>query len=111
VGFNGKPCNLTEFRAARSPWRRIALDGAGFTHWIHKALGFAWSQWAPAAKGILPMSVSAIATSAPVMAPDTGAAKAPDVQSGNDADDATEALPPVVAALPPGQGTRIDQIV
>jgi hypothetical protein len=57
------------------------------------------------------MSVSAIAASAPVTAPDTSAAKAPDMQNGNDANDATEAPPPVVAALPPGQGTRIDQIV
>lgn len=57
------------------------------------------------------MSVSAIAVSAPVTAPvsapDTGAAKTPDQQNDSDA---TEAQPPVVAALPPGQGTRIDQI-
>lgn len=62
------------------------------------------------------MSISAIATSAPVTVsppvtpPDTSAAKTPDT-SGDSADDATEAQPPVVAALPPGQGTRIDQIV
>jgi hypothetical protein len=60
------------------------------------------------------MSVSAIATSAPittsppVTASDSSAAKTPDAQNDNDA---TEAPPPVVAALPPGQGTRIDQIV
>ncbi len=62
------------------------------------------------------MSISAIATSAavtaspPVTPPDTSAAKTPDT-SGDSADDPTEAQPPVVAALPPGQGTRIDQIV
>jgi hypothetical protein len=62
------------------------------------------------------MSISAITssthitTSAPVTAPDTSAAKTPDPQNDNNADDATEAQPPVVAALPPGQGTRINQI-
>ena len=62
------------------------------------------------------MSISAISTSAPITAPnpvtasDTGAAKTPDTSNDSNADDATEAQPPVVAALPPGQGTRIDQI-
>jgi hypothetical protein len=51
-----------------------------------------------------------IATSAPVTATDTSAAKTPDPSNDNSANDATEAQPPVVAALPPGQGTRIDQI-
>jgi hypothetical protein len=75
------------------------------------------SQSAKAAKELLPMSISAITTSAPVTtstpvtASDTPAAKTPDTSNGNDADDATEARPPVVAALPPGQGTRIDQLV
>jgi hypothetical protein len=59
------------------------------------------------------MSISAISTSAPITAPnpvtasDTGAAKTPDTSNDSNA---TEAQPPVVAALPPGQGTRIDQI-
>ena len=62
------------------------------------------------------MSISAITTSAPitpphpVSAPDTSTANTPDPSNDNNADDATEASPPVVAALPPGQGTRIDQI-
>jgi hypothetical protein len=62
------------------------------------------------------MSISAITasapipTSTPVTATDTSAAKTPDPSNDNSADDATEAQPPVVAALPPGQGTRIDQI-
>ena len=62
------------------------------------------------------MSISAITTSAhittptPVTATDSSSAKTPDPSNGNSADDATEAQPPVVAALPPGQGTRIDQI-
>jgi hypothetical protein len=62
------------------------------------------------------MSISAITTSAhittptPVTATDSSSAKTPDPSNENSADDATEAQPPVVAALPPGQGTRIDQI-
>jgi len=47
---------------------------------------------------------------APVSTPDTSAAKTPDQQNDSDTSDATEAQPPVVAALPPGQGTRVDQI-
>jgi hypothetical protein len=50
-----------------------------------------------------------IATSVPVTATDSSAAKTPDPSNDSNAD-ATEAQPPVVAALPPGQGTRIDQI-
>jgi len=60
------------------------------------------------------MSISAITTSVPITAspPVTAAApKTPDTSNDSNADDATEAPPPVVAALPPGQGTRIDQIV
>ena len=63
------------------------------------------------------MSISAITasapipTSTPVTATDTSAAKTPDPSNDNSADDAPEAQRPVVAALPPGQGTRIDQIV
>jgi hypothetical protein len=55
------------------------------------------------------MSISAITTSAPitasnpVTASDTGAAKTPDTSNDSNAD-ATEAQPPVVAALPLGQG-------
>jgi hypothetical protein len=83
---------------------------------INRWLSF-WHGRPIAAKDV-PMSVSAIAVSAPVTAPaptpasapDTSAAKTPDQQNDNDASDATEAPPPVVAALPPGQGTRIDQI-
>ncbi len=63
------------------------------------------------------MSISAITTSAPITtstpatASDTPATKPPDPSNDNSADDATEAQPPVVAALPPGQGTRINQLV
>ena len=61
------------------------------------------------------MSVSAVAapvainpptTSTPPKAPE----KAPDVQNGAAADGTRTPQPTLVAALPPGQGTRIDQL-
>jgi hypothetical protein len=56
------------------------------------------------------MSVSSIPASAPVTPPYTSVPKAPDVKADGDANDAA-AQPPVQAALPPGQGTRINQLV
>ena len=55
-------------------------------------------------------SISVVAAPAPIKAPDASAPKPPDVKTG-DATDAAEPQPAVLAALPPGQGTRIDQIV
>jgi hypothetical protein len=55
-------------------------------------------------------SISVVAAPAPVKTPDASAPKAPDVKTG-DATDAAASQPTVLAALPPGQGTRIDQIV
>jgi hypothetical protein len=55
-------------------------------------------------------SISSVAASAPVKTPEASAPKAPDVKTG-DATDAGASQPTVLAALPPGQGTRIDQIV
>jgi hypothetical protein len=57
-------------------------------------------------------SISSITASPPVNPPDSSTpAKPPASQndSNSDADDAAQ--PPVVAALPPGQGTRINQLV
>ncbi len=56
------------------------------------------------------MNVSSIPASAPVNPPSSSAAKAPDPQSNGDAKDAGAAQPPVQAALPPGQGTRVNQL-
>jgi hypothetical protein len=55
-------------------------------------------------------SISSIPASAPVQTPDSNQPKAPDA-SGSDEARAAASQPPVLAALPPGQGTRIDQIV
>jgi hypothetical protein len=59
------------------------------------------------------MSISSVTASPPVKAPEASEAKAPDVKIDNDTDDARAAAsqPPVLAALPPGQGMRIDQLV
>jgi hypothetical protein len=58
-------------------------------------------------------SISSIPVSvpvkAPVTAPEANEPKGPDVKIDGDADDASAPKPTVLAALPPGQGTRIDQ--
>jgi len=56
------------------------------------------------------MNISSIAASTPVTPPDPVTSKTPDPQNDNDTNDAGAAQPPVQAALPPGQGTRINQI-
>ena len=53
--------------------------------------------------------ISSITPSAPVKAPDAVASPPVDVNSHDGAADAAAAQP-TVAALPPGQGTRIDQL-
>jgi hypothetical protein len=53
------------------------------------------------------MSVSAVSPSIPLKPPEASVPKPPEVKV--DRDDRTPP-PPVRAALPPGQGTRIDQI-
>jgi hypothetical protein len=63
---------------------------------------------------MFPMSTSAVAApvaiSPPVNnAPPQAPAKTPDVQNGAAADGTRTPQPTVLAALPPGQGTRIDQ--
>ena len=59
------------------------------------------------------MSVSAVTASPPTKMPEASEPKAPDVKSDVDADaaDASAHQPVVLAPLPPGQGTRIDQLV
>jgi hypothetical protein len=58
------------------------------------------------------MSISSVAAPAPVQPTYTINPPTPPVVSNdNDADDAGAAQPPVPAPLPPGQGTRIDQLV
>jgi len=55
------------------------------------------------------MSVSSIPPSAPVTPPYTTPPKPPEVQADNNDAGAAQPQPPL--PLPPGQGTRIDQLV
>jgi hypothetical protein len=60
-------------------------------------------------------SISTIPATIPVKAPDsvsaqTSNAPSDNTQNGSDSDDAAAAQPAVQAPLPPGQGTRIDQL-
>jgi hypothetical protein len=56
------------------------------------------------------MSVSAVTAPTPVQSPPSSEPKVPDVQNGAAADGTRTPQPTVLAALPPGQGTRIDQL-
>jgi hypothetical protein len=61
-----------------------------------------------------PMDISAVSASVQVKPPEAGAprsdVKPADVQNGGAADGTRTPQPTVLAALPPGQGTRIDQL-
>jgi hypothetical protein len=63
---------------------------------------------------MLPMNVSAVPATIVVKAPEVPVFKAPDktpdVQNGAPADGTRTPQPTLRAALPPGQGTRIDQL-
>jgi hypothetical protein len=56
-------------------------------------------------------SISSLPASPQVKAPDVTETKAPDLQADSDADKVGASQPTVLAPLPPGQGTRIDQLV
>jgi hypothetical protein len=56
------------------------------------------------------MNISSISAPTPVNPPATSTPQTTNAQADGDANDAGAAQPPVQAALPPGQGTRIDQI-
>jgi hypothetical protein len=86
----------------------MRANGAGFRDRIHKAFVCASSQ-SGATRRIFPM-ISSIPASAPVKPPEASEPKAPEVKSDGDADKVGASQPTVLAALPPGQGTRIDQI-
>jgi hypothetical protein len=59
------------------------------------------------------MSISRVSAPSPVQPPTTTTTSqttTPPASNDNDSDDAGAAQPPVQAPLPPGQGTRIDQL-
>ena len=55
------------------------------------------------------MNVSAVTATAPIKPPEPAMPRVADVQNGAAADGTRTPQPTVLAALPPGQGTRIDQ--
>ena len=57
------------------------------------------------------MNVSAVSAPVPIKAPETSAPKPAEVNKTGAADGTRLPQPTVLAALPPGQGTRIDQLV
>jgi hypothetical protein len=57
------------------------------------------------------MSISSVSASAPLKVPEAAEPKAPEAKPDTDSDNAGAPQPTVLAALPPGQGTRIDQLV
>ena len=58
------------------------------------------------------MSISSISAPPPIQPTYTASQTTPPVvNNDNDNDDAGAAQPPTPAPLPPGQGTRIDQLV
>jgi hypothetical protein len=87
----------------------------GFGVAIHKAFGSAASPSDARSKKDPAMNISSVAAPTQVTSKaasvDTSASKAPDATDNSPNDDAGAAQPAVVAALPPGQGTRIDQLV
>jgi len=54
-------------------------------------------------------SISSVSTPSPVKPPETSEAKAPEAKPETNSDNTYQ--PPAQAPLPPGQGTRIDQLV
>jgi hypothetical protein len=58
------------------------------------------------------MSISSVSAPSPVQPPysTTSQTATPPASNDNDSNDAGAAQPPAQAPLPPGQGTRIDQL-
>ena len=84
--------------------------GARFAIEIQKAFVIASPHWG-ITRRMLFMSISSVSSasaSPPVKAPEVSAAPAPPVK--RDTDD-TNSSQPVQAPLPPGQGTRVNQLV
>jgi hypothetical protein len=57
------------------------------------------------------MSISSVTASPAVKMPEAGEPKPPEVKPDADAGSSRTPQPTLLGALPPGQGTRIDQLV
>ena len=82
----------------------------GFGDRIHKTFVGAVSV-SGAIEGCFPMSISSIPASTPVKAPEAAEPQPAQAKPDADADKVGAPQPTILAALPPGQGTRIDQLV
>jgi hypothetical protein len=56
------------------------------------------------------MNISSISTPTPVNLPDPNVSRTPDAQPDDNSNDVSAAQPPAQAPLPPGQGTRVNQL-
>jgi len=56
------------------------------------------------------MNVSSVPASPPVKPPEAADSKTPEVKADGDSNDAGASQPVVLAPLPPGQGTRVNQL-
>jgi hypothetical protein len=56
------------------------------------------------------MNISSVTALPPVKVPEASEPKVPDVKNDKDASSSRAAQPTLLAALPPGQGTRVDQL-
>jgi hypothetical protein len=85
--------------------------------WIVRILRFGFTKrWAPrvrltATTGILPMNVSSVSSPTPPTPVEASDPKTPQVQTDSNSTDASTAQPTPPAPLPPGQGTRVNQLV
>jgi hypothetical protein len=82
----------------------------GFTVRIHKTFACVSPQLARQRR-MIAMSISSIPASAPAKAPESAGPQVSQPKPDGDADKVGAPQPIVLAALPPGQGTRIDQLV
>ncbi|KRR14387.1 hypothetical protein CQ10_01385 [Bradyrhizobium valentinum] len=87
--------------------------GAGLRRGIHQSFASP-RPVSEATKRMLPMNVSGVPATVVVKPPEVPVFKAPDrtpdVQNGAAADGTRTPQPTLIAPLPPGQGTRIDQL-
>jgi hypothetical protein len=88
--------------------------------WIVRILRFGFTKrWAPrvrlaATTGILPMNVSSVSSPTPptpITPVEASDPKTPQAQTDSNSTDASTAQPTPPAPLPPGQGTRVNQLV
>jgi hypothetical protein len=101
---------FTEIGASRSPYEGIGRGAELSAARIHKTFASASSQSGSTLR-ILFMTVSSVTAPPPVQILVPSAPKAPDAKTDGSANDASAPQPTVLAPLPPGQGTRIDQLV